>query len=111
MQAFELEAVRAEQKKSGNRYLEYLRSPSLSVGLYALPAGSLDPQQPHSEDEVYYVIRGRGKIQVGAEDRDVRAGTTVFVGAHVEHHFHSIDEDLEILVFFAPPEGSQMPAV
>jgi mannose-6-phosphate isomerase-like protein (cupin superfamily) len=81
----------------------------MSLGLYALPAGGTDPQQPHAEDEVYYIISGQGAIRVGNEDRAVGPGSVVFVAAKVEHRFHSITEDLQILVFFAPAEGSQKP--
>ena len=67
-----------------------------------------DPQQPHTEDEVYYVVSGQGLIQVGTEDRRVDAGTVVFVKAGVPHRFYKITEDLTMLVFFAPSEGSQI---
>ena len=87
-------------------YLEFLRVPAISMGLYELAAGSHDPQEPHSEDEVYYVVSGRGMIRVGDEDRAISPGSIVYVTAHVEHHFHSISEDLSILVFFAPAERS-----
>jgi hypothetical protein len=30
----------------------------------------------------------------------------VYVGARVAHRFHDIEEELRLLVFFAPPEGS-----
>jgi mannose-6-phosphate isomerase-like protein (cupin superfamily) len=106
MDAFEISQLLAQQGDSGRMYLEFLRVPSLSVGLYVLPAGGSDPQQPHSEDEVYYVISGSGQIRVGAEDRAVTAGTVVFVAAGVEHRFHSISEELRVLVFFAPAEYS-----
>jgi mannose-6-phosphate isomerase-like protein (cupin superfamily) len=106
MEAFEVETVAAEQRNSGLPYLEFLRSASLSAGLYVLPAGGVDPQRPHTEDEVYYIINGRGQIRVGSEDREVVPGSIVFVGARLEHRLHSITEDLEILVVFAPPEGS-----
>jgi mannose-6-phosphate isomerase-like protein (cupin superfamily) len=105
MNAFEISELIAQQQDSDQLYLEFLRVPSLSMGLYVLPAGGTDPQQPHREDEVYYVIGGRGTIRVADEDREVRPGSIVFVGAHVEHRFHSIDEDLKILVFFAPAES------
>ena len=107
MDAFEIAKIIEEQQQSGKLYLEFLRVPSLSVGLYALPIGGTDPQQPHAEDEVYYILSGQGSIRVGEEDREVRAGSVVFVGGYVEHRFHSITEDLKILVFFAPAEGSQ----
>lgn len=105
MNAFEISELIAKQQDSDELYLEFLRVPSLSMGLYVLPAGGTDPQQPHNEDEVYYVVAGRGMIRVADEDREVGPGSIVFVGAHVEHRFHSIDEALKILVFFAPAES------
>ena len=107
MDAFELAELIAKRAKSNQRYLEFLRVPALSVGLYVLPAGGVDGQQPHTEDEVYYVASGRGAFRCGAEDRPVAAGSLLYVPAHVEHRFHSIEEELVILVFFAPAEGSQ----
>ena len=87
----------------GHGYLDFLASDKLSVGLAVWPAGSTDRQRPHQEDEVYYVIGGRGTIRVGSEERAVKAGSLVFVGAQVEHRFHDIEEDLRVLVFWAPP--------
>ena len=107
MDAFEISKIIEAQQQSKQAYLEFLRVPALSLGLYVLPAGGVDPQQPHSEAEVYYVISGRGMMRVQDEDRPVEAGSIIFVGAQVEHRFHSISEELEILVFFAPAEGSQ----
>ena len=106
MDAFEIDQLLAEREQVGRAYLEFLRVPALSAGLYVLPAGEADPQQPHTEDEVYYVARGRAQIRVAGEDRPVGPGSVVFVAAGVEHRFHSIAEDLTVLVFFAPAEYS-----
>lgn len=107
MDAFELLPLLDAQAKSGQRYHEFLRQPSLSMGVYVLPAGGVDLQSPHTEDEVYYVASGRALIRVGDEDRSVGPGSIVFVAANVEHRFHSIEDDLIVLVFFAPAEYSQ----
>ncbi len=104
MQAFELVQIISQQQFSDKPYLEFLRVPDLSVGLYVLPAGGTDPQSPHAEDEVYYVVSGKAKIKVGEEDRDVSAGSIVYVSKNMEHRFHSIEEELKVLVFFAPAE-------
>lgn len=106
MDAFELNDLIAQQAASEKPYLEFLRVSSMSMGLYVLSAGGKDPQQPHREDEVYYVVRGQGTIMVDGQDRPVQAGSIVFVAAGVEHRFHSITEELAILVFFAPAEHS-----
>ncbi len=107
MHAFELNDLRAARLAGGRGYLEFLRSPHLSIGLYELPAGGIDPQGPHTEDEAYYVIAGRATITVGSEERPVTAESVVFVGAGVVHRFHDIEEDLSLLVAFGPAEGSR----
>lgn len=107
MQAFAVDTLRRQQAATGELWQEFLRVDALSMGLYLLPAGGEDPQQPHSEDEVYYIVSGRGQIRVGTEDQPVQAGSIVYVAKTVEHRFHTIEEDLQILVFFAPAEYSQ----
>jgi mannose-6-phosphate isomerase-like protein (cupin superfamily) len=102
MEAFELDEVAAERRRAGEEYLQFLNAGSLSVGLYVLPAGGEDTQQPHAEDEVYYVVGGRATVRVGEEDRPVGPGSLVFVGAGVPHRFHGIAEELSLLVVFAP---------
>ena len=104
MDIFELSDLARQRAESGRLYLEFLRVPALSAGIYELAAGATDPQKPHTEDEVYYVIRGRATAQVGGEDRAIQPGSTIFVAAGVEHRFHTITEDLTLLVFFAPAE-------
>jgi mannose-6-phosphate isomerase-like protein (cupin superfamily) len=106
MQANELDELLAQRAASGRPYLEFLRTDALSVGLYVLGVGATDRQQPHTEDEVYYVVAGRSRMTVGATEIDVAPGSVVYVEAHVPHRFHDIAEELRIVVFFAPPEGS-----
>jgi mannose-6-phosphate isomerase-like protein (cupin superfamily) len=107
MDAYELAELAAHREQSGKPYLEFITVPDLSVGLYVLAAGQPDLQQPHGEDEVYYVVSGRGKVTVGDDVRDVRPGSIVFVGARVPHRFHDITEDLTLFVAFGPAEGSR----
>ena len=106
MKAYELSQLISERATSNKLYFEFLKVPDLSMGLYVLPAGSTDPQSPHTEDEVYYVVSGRGKILVAEEDRDVQAGSIVYVAKNIAHRFHSIEQELTVLVFFAPAEYS-----
>ena len=64
MQAYELAQLISQRESSNKLYLEFLKVPDLSMGVYVLPAGGTDPQSPHTEDEVYYVVSGRAKIMV-----------------------------------------------
>ena len=94
-----------ERAQSGKLYREFLRVTSMSAGLYVLPAGGTDPQKAHQQDEMYYVVRGRARFRAGAEDREVSAGSVIFVPAEMEHRFYDIAEELAVLVFFAPAES------
>jgi len=100
-----VEEIDRERAKAGKLYREFLRIPAMSAGLYVLPAGGTDPQRPHHEDEMYYVIRGRARFRAGDEDAEVSAGSALFVAAEVEHRFYDITKDLAVLVFFAPAES------
>jgi mannose-6-phosphate isomerase-like protein (cupin superfamily) len=104
--AHDLQDVIDRQASSVNPYLEFIREPGISVGLYVLQVGEVDRQSPHTEDEIYYVLEGRGRITVGDETRTVGSGSVVYVAATVPHRFHDVSEDLRILVVFAPAEGS-----
>lgn len=105
--AWELADLEARGAASGRPYLEFLRVPDLSVGLYVLEAGATDRQSPHTEDEAYVVMSGRGRFTMGGTDVAVGQGTTLFVAAGVEHHFHDVVERLVLLVSFGPAEGSR----
>jgi mannose-6-phosphate isomerase-like protein (cupin superfamily) len=107
MDAWELSDVEAARTASGRLYHEFLTVPDLSAGLYVLEAGATDPQSPHTEDELYYVVSGQAQVSVGDDQRDIRAGSLVFVAAHVPHTFHDITERLVLLVAFGPAEGSR----
>jgi len=96
------EAV-ASAKAAGGYIGNVLRSELLSVGIYVLPAGGADTQKPHEEDEVYYAVRGRAKFRAGSEDHTVAPGALLFVAARQAHHFYEIEEELVLVVFWAPP--------
>jgi len=100
-----IDEVDRERASTGKLYREFLRLPAMSAGLYVPPAGAIDPQKPHREDEMYYVIRGRARFRAGDQDAEVSTGSVLFVAAEVEHRFYNISEELAVLVFFAPAES------
>ena len=99
-----LPEIDEQRRESDKSYREFLRVPTMSAGLYVLPAGGTDGQKPHREDEIYYVVRGRARFKAGSEDREISAGSVIFVAAQVGHRFYDITEELAVLVFFAPAE-------
>jgi mannose-6-phosphate isomerase-like protein (cupin superfamily) len=104
-QEFEHVELRKQREEAGRPYLEFLRSETFELGLYELAAGSEDLQKPHDEDEIYVVMSGRGRFFVDGDDVAVRPGTILFVAGHAVHRFHSIEEDLSIVVAFSPPRS------
>src|SRR5687767_13949590 len=100
--AFALAQIAEQRWASGEAWLEFFRVPALSLGLYVLPVGGEDPQSPHGQDEVYYVVSGRGTLRVNDEDTPAVPGAILYVAAEAEHRFHTIEEELTLLVFFAP---------
>lgn len=88
-------------------WVEQLRVADLSVGTYSIPAGGIDEQEPHSEDEIYIVTAGRATLESGADRAEVAPGSVVYVPAGEVHRFTGISEDLATIVVFAPAEYSR----
>jgi len=101
---FHFDSLARQRADKGKLYLEFLRVPAMSAGVYVLAKGATDPQKPHREDELYYVVRGEARMQIGSDHAEVRAGSVIFVEAEREHRFYDVTEELEVLVFFAPAE-------
>ena len=108
-EVFALEELLAKRLQAGRSYFEFLRVPAMSAGVYVLPHGASDPQQPHHQDEIYYVVRGKAKMRWSSrervEERSVGAGSVIFVEAGLEHRFFDVEEELVVLVVFAPEES------
>lgn len=106
MSRFAIDDVRTAASDHDDLYHEFLREESLSVGLYTIPAGDPDPQDPHTEDEVYHVLSGRARFEHGDETYPVGPGDVIYVGRGEDHRFVDVEETLETLVVFAPAEGT-----
>lgn len=102
METFDLSMLLDQRQASGKLYHEFLRVPALNAGIYVLPTGIDDPQQPHEQDEVYYVISGKATFSCdGHPDSPAIPGQTIYVAKGIPHRFIDIEEDLTILVLFA----------
>ncbi|HEU4947939.1 MAG TPA: cupin domain-containing protein [Kribbella sp.] len=91
------------QRADPNHFAEHLRTDALSVGTYSIPAGGVDDQLPHHEDEIYVVTTGRARLVTPSGTAKVGPGDVLYVPAEEQHTFTDIIEDLALLVFFAPP--------
>lgn len=97
-----LAEVDAAHAVAGEMWHEFLRVPDLSMGLYVIPPGGIDPQSPHREDEVYYIVSGSGTLTAGDQPFAANPGSILYVAKGIPHRFHDITEELRVLVFFAP---------
>jgi mannose-6-phosphate isomerase-like protein (cupin superfamily) len=101
IEQFEIKELLSQLPDSGAAYHQFLEVPRLRSGIYRLRAGVTDPQQPHEEDEIYYVLEGRSRFTSDSGTTDIGPGTTLYVAAGANHRFTDITEDLTLLVFFA----------
>lgn len=99
----------ATKRSEVGRYAEFLKAPAIQAGLYELGAGAVDHQQPHEDDEIYYVISGRASFLVEKKSQLVQPGDVIYVAAGEPHCFEDIEEDLRLLVVFGPPAADPHP--
>ncbi len=78
---------------------------TLEVGFYA-PQG-IDPQTPHTRDEVYVIVKGTGWFQNGPDRVAFAPGDVLFVPATREHRFTEFSVDFAAWVLFYGPEGGE----
>jgi len=107
---FALGELVAKTEQRGKPYLEFLRVPQLSAGIYRLDRRANDNQSAHDEDEVYFVLKGRGRIIVDGKATPIGPGSILYVPADTSHEFVDIEEDLSLLVFFGSggPSGAEI---
>jgi mannose-6-phosphate isomerase-like protein (cupin superfamily) len=98
---FELQDLVKKLEKEGGYFLDFLKVRDLEAGIIVLHPGEKDTQEPHSADELYYVIEGSGYMELGKGKRAVKKGSIVFVPAKMHHRFYGNKEDLVVLYMFA----------
>lgn len=105
---FSYDSEFAALEHSAKKYVPLLESKRLTAGVYWLPAGAVDDQEPHDRDEVYYVAGGKGAFVVGDNSKRVEVSprTVLFVRAGVPHHFTDISDGLKLVVLFSKAKTS-----
>lgn len=98
---FELQDIASRLENEGGYFLDFLKIRDLEAGIIVLHPEQRDTQQPHSADELYYVIEGSGWLELGKTKRSVKRGSIIFVPAGMHHKFYGSENDLVILYVFA----------
>ncbi len=78
---------------------------TMELGCYA-PDG-IDPQQPHTQDEIYIIQSGTGFFVCGEERNPFEPGEALFVPAGVVHRFEDFSDDFATWVVFYGPAGGE----
>ena len=99
--AFELQHLVSQLEKDGGYFLDFLKVRNLEAGIIVLHPGEKDTQEPHSADELYYVIEGSGFIELVKNRQPVKKGSIIFVPAKMRHRFCDNKDDLVVLYIFA----------
>lgn len=102
------EALRRLPDPQGARFVEVFQHGTLRIEMYA-PRG-IDPQLPHTQDEIYVVLQGHGWFINDGDRHPFSPGDVLFVPAGVEHRFIDFSDDLAVWVIFYGPQGGEIPA-
>lgn len=86
--------------KGKSYFHTFINQENLAAGVIRLEPGDEDTQTPHENDEVYYIVKGNGFLQIGDKDYTISTGMSYFVAKNVEHRFHGNSKELVVLYFF-----------
>ena len=70
---------------------------------------NVDLQQPHAQDELYFICSGHGNFFRDGATVPCKTGDALFVAAGVEHRFVDFSSDFAVWVVFYGPEGGERP--
>lgn len=82
----------------GARYVSLFHERGIELEYYQ-PIGH-DPQQPHTRDEVYFILAGSGWFVIGEERRRFEAGEVLYAPAGVAHRFEEFSADFATWAIF-----------
>lgn len=99
---FDVDVTLLEIDKKDNSiyFLDFLQNDSFEVGILRLNPGQKDTQGPHSQDELYIVMEGKGYINMVEKNYEIRKGSCIFVPSKTKHYFHGNRERLVVLYVF-----------
>ncbi|MFP4218852.1 MAG: cupin domain-containing protein [Salinarchaeum sp.] len=107
MESMQVDDLVEQLNEADEPSMEALRTAAMSVDVYSFEPGAEDPMHSHGEDEVYYVVSGSGSLNIEGDYQSVEEGDLIYVEPGTEHQFTDFEDELVMVVFYAPPHGSQ----
>jgi mannose-6-phosphate isomerase-like protein (cupin superfamily) len=95
-----LDDMIADLDDTGSRFLNVFSNKGLDIGILRIKVGEKDTQLPHSENEVYFVVEGKGSIEIDGKINPVKNNDFIFVPAKANHRFIVDNQDLVVIYFF-----------
>ncbi|MGI0011260.1 MAG: cupin domain-containing protein [Nitrosopumilaceae archaeon] len=91
--------------KSTSYFHTFINRDNLAAGVLRLESGEEDTQSLHESDEIYYIVRGDGFLNIAGKDYPVTEAKAYFVGKNIEHRFHGNKKELVVLYFLGGPDS------
>lgn len=91
-------------EKSKSYFHTFLNQKNIAAGILRLVPGQEDTQAPHDSDEVYYIVKGNGFLNINRKDYKISEGMSYFVAKNIEHQFHGNTQELVVVYFFSGPD-------
>ncbi|HJU13117.1 MAG TPA: cupin domain-containing protein [Candidatus Nitrosotalea sp.] len=91
--------------KGRSYFYTFLNRENIAAGILRLGPGEEDTQTPHHNDEVYYVVKGTGFLNVEGKDIVVYPGISCFITKNQKHYFHGNKDELVVVYFFSGPDS------
>jgi mannose-6-phosphate isomerase-like protein (cupin superfamily) len=101
-------ALQLVAESADKAYGVLLSHGTLELGYYK--PDTVDPQQPHTQDEIYIVQSGSGYFVLGEERQPFAQGEALFVPAGMVHRFEDFSDDFAAWVIFYGPQGGEIEA-
>ena len=89
----------------GAPFITMMAGGTMSVEVFA-PKGE-DLQQPHTQDELYFIQRGTGELVIHGQRFDAASGDAFFVAAGTLHRFENFSADFVTWVVFYGKQGGE----
>ncbi len=91
--------------KAKSYFHTFINKDNLAAGIIRLEPGDEDAQAPHESDEIYYIIKGDGFLNIDGKDYAISEGISYFVAKNIKHKFHGNKQELIVLYFFGGPDS------
>ncbi len=83
-----------------------IQTENFSLGIVTLePNGGQVPWHNHQQEEIYFILEGKGEMCLGSERNEITSGQTVYIPSGVFHQLTNIENTPLKFVYCYGPAG------